>query len=689
MTAPRHWIIGRDPRCHQVLNHPLISARHARLTRGHDGFWLEDLGSLNGTFVNGRRITTAVRVRRGDVIGLAGFTLTLDESGRLVERDLGGKVTLEALNVSVAASGRQLLDAISLTIFPAEMVGLMGPSGAGKTTLLNALNGYAPPSTGAVLLNGKDIYEHYDQFRTALGYLAQDDLIHPDLTVHQALYYSARLRLPPDFSAAELETRIQTVLKQLGLESAANVLIGSPNRKGISGGERKRVNLAMELLTDPLVLFLDEPTSGLSSEDAFMVMKVLRGLADAGKTILLTIHQPSLEVFRLLDNAVVLARDTRTAEPGRLVYYGPAYPDAIQFCNPNGSPPDQPNNGADPDAILRGLSRRRADEWAEAYRHSPFYQHYVVQRARWSGAADAAREGAAASEPVRRSSLLFQWWTLTARCLTIKRKDTINTFILLAQAPVAAVLIVLVFGRQLREPVTAENWPRIADSLGISVFVMTLAALWFGASNAVREIVGEWPIYHRERMVSLKIPSYVASKFTVLGLLCIVQCLVLLGITRWGCALQSPWWPTFGLLLLTALCGVAVGLCLSALARTSEAAIALLPIVLLVLAILEGMMQPIHRMPRFLQTLCKIIPSRWAFEGMILLESAHRPQEPPPLEPVPSPVVELPHLRDMAELYFPRESERRSVPICAAALAFLILLLNGLIHVILRLRDVY
>src|SRR5205085_3445048 len=136
-------------------------------------------------------------------------------------------------------------------------------------------------------------------------------------------YYSARLRLPRDFSDADVHRRIRTVLEQLELRGAEDVRIGSPEKKGISGGQRKRVNLAMELLTEPLVLFLDEPTSGLSSEDALLVMKILRELANDGKTILLTIHQPSPEVFRLMDNIALVAKDSNTTCPGKLVFYGP------------------------------------------------------------------------------------------------------------------------------------------------------------------------------------------------------------------------------------------------------------------------------------------------------------------------------------------------------------------------------
>jgi len=359
-------ILGRHPSCDQVLDFPMISSRHARLVRSGASLVVEDLGSTNGTFVNGRRISSPVRVQRDDVIALGSYTVRLAADGSLKRRDCRDSITLEARDVSVDLPVGRLLDRVSLTIYPAEFVGLMGPSGAGKTTLLAALNGYTRPSTGSVLFNGRDLYEHFGEFQGLIGYVPQDDIMHRDLTVRQALYFSARLRLPVDFSDAEIEARIAAVLSQLGLEETEHVVIGSPEKKGISGGQRKRVNLAMELLTDPAMLFLDEPTSGLSSVDALVVMQFLRRLADAGKTILLTIHQPSVEAYRQLDNLIVIAKvpideqqspagQTRALVPGRLVYYGPAYPEACEFFAP-------PNENValvappSPDDVLRGLS---------------------------------------------------------------------------------------------------------------------------------------------------------------------------------------------------------------------------------------------------------------------------------------------------------------------------------------------
>lgn len=443
--------IGRDPSCELALDYPMVSWQHARLSRGGNQITVEDLGSTNGTFVNGQRISGAVAVKPGDIIGLGSYTFRLTRSGRLEKRDYRGNLTIEAAGITVDVPSRRLIEDVSLTIYPSELVGLMGPSGAGKTTLMNVLNGYSRPSGGEVFCNGTNLYANYAQFAGHIGYVPQDDIMHRDLTVGQALYYTARLRLPSDYRDEEIRKLIAGVLRQLGLEGTENVLIGSPEKKGISGGQRKRVNLAMELLTDPSVLILDEPTSGLSSTDALMVMKVLRQLADQGKTILIAIHQPSREVFRLMDNLVVLAPEANDPKIGKLVYYGPAYPDAVYFFNPN-HPGRRASKSGDaveqqpsPDEVLDGLAQADAAEWGRRYEASDYKRQYVGERAGRSPA-DAEPE----PPKTNRRFGLLQWRTLVRRCLAIKLKDRWGTGILLAQAPIIAALITLVFRRQVR-----------------------------------------------------------------------------------------------------------------------------------------------------------------------------------------------------------------------------------------------
>lgn len=691
----REMVFGRDPSCDQVLDYPMISSRHARLYRKGEQIFVEDLGSSNGTYVNGQRIARLVGIKPGDVIGLGSYTFTFREDGRIETRDCRSNVAIEAREVTVEVPGRRLLERISLTILPGEFVGLMGPSGAGKTTLMNALNGYSPPSSGHVSFNGCDLYADYARFAPLMGYVPQDDIIHRDLTVGQALSFTARLRLPPDTTDAEIRERIRRVLQQLSLESTEHVLIGSPEKKGISGGQRKRVNLAMELLTDPSVLFLDEPTSGLSSEDALMVMKLLRSLADSGKSILLTIHQPSLEAYRLMDNLVLVGKDKNSSDPGVLVYYGPAYPDAVDFFNPQGVPGLRPGTEPSPDEVLRGLTKQSTKQWTEKYRQSKYQREYVAQR---TGQA-ATASPATASHASSRKPGFAQWLTLVQRYATIKWKDTWNTVILLAQAPIIALLVVLVFGGDVSREITDHaSWVKAANATAITVFMLGLSALWFGCSNSAREIVGEWAIYHRERMVNLKLPSYIASKLAVLGLLCVVQCLTLIGIVYLGVGLSGNGLALFGWLLLVSGVGVALGLAISAVAKTSEVAIAMLPIVLLPMVILGGMMRPPHEMKPFMRQVTNVVPSRWVFESLLVTEAKARPTVPLTLPPG-APLSEAEGRRsasraessstpDFAERYFPRDG-RSSITKGLIVLGGMLLFLVGLVQLILRARDVH
>lgn len=689
-------VIGRDPSCDQVLDYPMISGRHARIFRKKGNLLVQDLGSANGTFVNGLKIRGVTAIKPGDTIGLGSYTFQLTEQQTFQKRDYRGNVTIEASHVGIVVPGKKLLEDVSLTIYPTEFVGLMGPSGAGKTTLMNALNGYTKPTSGRILFNGQDLYENYAQFAHHLGYVPQEDIMHRDLTVGQALYYTAKLRLPPDTSNAEIRARIQAVVKQLGLEGTENVLIGSPEKKGISGGQRKRVNLAMELLTDPSVLFLDEPTSGLSSEDALMVMKLLRDLANSGKAILLTIHQPSLEAYRLMDNLVLVGKDKNSPDAGRLVYYGPAYPDAVHFFNPDGVPNLKPGLEPSPDEVLRGFQTRPSAHWVQAYQESKFFKDYVSDRA----GKQAQNPNRQIVSEVPRVAGFHQWSTLVSRNLKIKLKDTWNTLILMAQAPIVAFLVVMVFGDKVSQEVTDDTWKDVADRLPITSFLLSLAALWFGCSNSVREIVGEWAIYHRERMVNIKIPSYVFSKLAVLAGLCVIQCGILLGVVTLGCKLDGNPIIAFFLLMLISFVGVTIGLLLSAVSKTSEVAIAMLPIVLLPMVILGGMMQPLHDMNTVMKSVAQLAPSRWGFETMLLNEVANRPLAPdydiPGMEGDYDPLsgsdsqdeAEPKENPDMAEVYFP-DDERWDVPTGAVVLMFMALNLIVGTHMVLRFRDVH
>jgi len=284
-----------------------------------------------------------------------------------------------------------------------------------------------------------------------------------------------------------------------------------------------------------------------------------------------------------------------------------------------------------------------------------------------------------------------QWSTLVQRYLTIKSKDFWNTAILLAQAPIVAFLVVMVFGKDVSQEVTDQSWASVAQRLPVTIFLLGLSALWFGCSNAVREIVGEWAIYHRERMVNLKIPSYVFSKLAVLGGLCVIQCMTLLGIVAYGCNLQGNLALAFVLLLLVASVGIAIGLLLSSVAKTSEVAIALLPIILLPMVILGGVMQPVHNMNGLMGTMAQFTPSRWGFETMLLAEAHERPNAPqmiPDGSFRPLANDSAPKEIDMAEEHFPRD-DRFDIFTGSLVLITMFLMAVVSIHMVLRVRDVH
>jgi ABC-type multidrug transport system ATPase subunit/ABC-type multidrug transport system permease subunit len=631
--------IGRGEGNDVVLDAPQVSRNHARLVRSGENWVLEDLGSANGTFFDGEKVDR-LELRPSQTISFGTYAVRLDMQRGTLQKSYRGDILLQAENIRVelGPKGRktQILDGISFTAYPTEFVGLLGPSGAGKTTLMMALIGYIRPTYGRTLLNGDELSSHYDRYRGAIGYVPQEDIIHSELTVYEALYYTAKLRLPPDTTDQEINRRIDTVLHDLEIEKTRHVRIGSPEQKGISGGQRKRVNLALELLTEPSLLCLDEPTSGLASEDAANVMRLLRKLADGGRTILLTIHQPSLQVYRKMDNVLYLAA-------GEQVYYGPAYPDSMLYFNPDVKPnsPEAEEVLADPGSCMRPLmDARRSGEpmetFAARYRQSRYHEEFVDERRK--NRKQVRLTGSSERKPPRFS--IRQWLTLSRRYLSIKLKDRVGTAILLVQAPIVAILLDLVFMAESGGVMSRLQYTPFA------LFLIVVSAVWFGCSNAAREIVSEQAIYKRERMVNLSIIAYVASKFTVLGALCFLQCLMLLVITYFALDFWGNPFYHLGILWLCSMAGLGMGLVLSAFVRTTEAAIALVPILLIPQVILGGAIMPIDKMNAPTFGASQAMVSRWGFEGMMHVEhhadayeisADELPKPPAPGLPAPPP----------------------------------------------------
>ncbi len=366
--APAVVSIGRAPGNTILLNHPAVSQRHAELARDpRSGLYvLTDRGSTNGTFVNGVRISGRVRLDPGNEVRIGPYRFVFTGT-ELTQHDESTNIRVDAYDIFKIgdkkpfsnAKPNVLLNHLSFSIAPRKFVALVGGSGAGKSTLMDALNGLRPAQQGLILYNGNDYYRNLASFSTSLGYVPQDDIIHRDLSVERALYYAAKMRLPDDTTDQQIEQRITEVLADVEMTHRRKLLISK-----LSGGQRKRVSIAVELLARPSVFFLDEPTSGLDPGLDRKMMFLLRRLADRGHTIILVTH--ATNNISSCDYVCFLAQG------GRLAYFGPpdeakrffGKTDFAEIYSELEPTDDHPNAPA---------------EWEARFRGSGDYQRYIVQ----------------------------------------------------------------------------------------------------------------------------------------------------------------------------------------------------------------------------------------------------------------------------------------------------------------------
>jgi ABC-type multidrug transport system ATPase subunit/pSer/pThr/pTyr-binding forkhead associated (FHA) protein len=667
--------IGRTPDNQIVVQHAQVSSRHAQILKQGSDLFLMDLGSANGTYVRGQRIppNQKVPVQNDERVYIGPMPLVLHITGAqvnvVVEDQAGwaGKplYEIEAWDLFLEVPDRDdknakktLLDHVSFKALPGDMIALMGPSGAGKTTLLLTLNGYLPPTAGQVRINGEDLYLIYDALRGSIGYVPQDDIVHPELTVFEAVKYSARFRLPPDYSEEEIDRRVSETLRDLGLEAVQNLQIGKPEAKVLSGGQRKRVNIAMELVTDPVILFLDEPTSGLAADDTTALVNLLHDLTKkTGKTIIMTIHQPAKDEFEKFNLAFIMGYG------GIPTYFGPTGDASYRFFASITERLGQPRHVDNPrdmfdmlnvreKHVLEEMRKRDANvaktparlEAARAWRAEFFQNSNPVFQKMYSGKRAVGTDPAAKGVPHKTSvPFVLQLSLLMSRYWKVKIRDKAGAAIMFLQAPIIGIMLWFVFAGEkaavpfwclgaLQELATKNSQATSASDLlntmkptadhTAAMFFVVVSCVWFGTSNSAREIVTERAIYLRERMVNLQLGNYVMSKFIILAGVCVIQCTVLLGIVFFGLGFEGGI-VAFLLELITmisvAINATALGLLLSTVVASAEAAMALTPIALIPQVVLGGLMVPMTTNP-MLRPLMYVMPARWGFEGSIAQE---------------------------------------------------------------------
>ncbi|MCM6776146.1 ATP-binding cassette domain-containing protein [Nocardia sp. CDC159] len=581
--------IGRTSDNQIVVNDPLASRRHARLVKSAEGLVIEDVGSANGTFVNGRREQrTALRERDIVTIGNVDFVVA---DGALVHRKKPvAEQGLHVHGVGFAVEGnKQLLVDVNLAAGRGTLTALIGPSGAGKSTLSKLIAGTTHPSAGVVTFEGRNLHAEYEAMRSRIGMVPQDDVLHRQLTVRQALGFAAELRLPPDSTKADRQRVIDGVLKELSLTEHADTRVDR-----LSGGQRKRASVALELLTGPALLLLDEPTSGLDPALDRQVMTMLRELADAGRTVIVVTH--SVACLDMCDQVLLLAPGGKTA-----------------FCG-------------HPAAVGHFLG---TSDWAEIFARvaadpdRAFANYRSRQAAAVPPPPPAAPRGVAGQPP--KSSGWKQFSTLSRRQVRLILADRGYLAFLVVLPFVLGVLSLVVPGKNGFAPgplVPLPDGSMVPSGGGETqqlLVVLILGACFMGSTLTVRDLVGERPIFHRERAVGLLPSAYLMAKVMVFGMAALLQSAVLVAIVLAG---KNP--PGDGTLLpsgsvelyldlaFTAVTCVVIGLLLSTIAKSNEQVMPLLVVMIMCQLVMAGGMIPVTDRV-VLEQLSYLFPSRWGF----------------------------------------------------------------------------
>jgi ABC-type multidrug transport system ATPase subunit len=610
----RSRTIGRSSDNDIVVSDLLASRRHAKLTQENGRWYIDDLGSFNGTYVDGQRITRKMELADGAVISIAHHIFHFMQ-GLLEEYVDDGRVNLTALGITLTAGNARLLDDISFSLEQRSLLAVLGPTGAGKSTIMRVLTGTQPPKQGAVLYNGRNLYQAYDELRYRIGYVPQDDILHSQLPVRRALSYAARLRFPPDVSSAERDQRVDDVMAELGLTQRANLSVSK-----LSGGQRKRTSVALELLTRPSLLSLDEPTSGLDPGYERQVMTLLKNLSEAGRTVITVTH--NTESLDLCDRLLFLAPG------GQVAYFGPPS-EAREFFGTEHYP-----------EVFTQLEEAPSGQAKATFAGSPKARKYLEEPLRRQ--LETAPPPPAPSQPgaqtaARVTSASRQLVTLTSRYTNIIASDAKNTLLLFIQAPVLGLLMLLALGHNglltANEIATRRLEPSNVGGATV-LLAIVLGATYLGAGNAVREIVKERAILARERAAGLSSAAYLISKALVLGVLTIIQSIVLVllgtasqGGLEHGAVLGDGKLELIVVASVTGLAAMGLGLMISSLVSNPDKALTILPVVLLAQFLLSGALFDVSS-NAVLKPVSYVTSARWGFAAAA--STAELKKLPPP-----------------------------------------------------------
>ncbi len=569
--------IGRDMGNDIVLKHPSVSRFHAEINRDGEKFILTDHDSRNGLYVNGAKLAGKRILREKDVIRISNCTL-IYTGGQIFYKNSAQGINIVARNVYkyVGKNKLRILDNVNVTIESNEFVAIVGGSGAGKTTLMNAINGFDRNMEGSVQFNGLDVHKNFNELKDLMGYVPQEDIIYQNLTLRKMLTYTAKLKMGKDVSKKEQNEMIDQVLAMVELTEHQNKYI-----RKLSGGQKKRASIAVEMLGDPDVFFLDEPTSGLDPGTEQKLMITLNKLSKSqGKTIVMVTH--STQSLELCDKVIFMGRG------GRLCFAGTTEEAKMYFDT---------DNLVD----IYNMITENPEVYAEQFRN--------IQQAD-----NVAKPSAGTKQIETKKKHTFpirQVPILTTRYMELIKNDMQRLLLLFAQPLLIALLLTVVAN---------DDAFKLWNDTQSILFALSCAGIWIGLFNSIQEVCKERAILKREYMANLKLPFYVFSKFFVQTLLGAIQALIVVGVFTLvvgapdaGILMENPFLETWITMWVTIEASMALGFVVSCLVKSGDRAMTFAPFILIIQLLFSGILFALKGAS---EKVAYVTVSKWSVEAL-------------------------------------------------------------------------
>lgn len=584
-------------------------------------------------YLNSRKVLRSEIIRNEDKLYLNGRMFSFDTENKTAELSKFSFSSFIVKGLKHLFNDNSIgLDDISFEMEHGDLVAIMGPSGCGKSTLLNVINGYQKPNSGDVVLDNFDLYRNYAFLKNFMGFVPQDDLLFDNLTVYENLYFNAKLRYPSKPKKV-LEALVNKVLKDIGLLDKKGSKVGNPLDKTLSGGQRKRLNIGLELLSDSEVLLLDEPTSGLSSKDSEKIVELLKSISLEGKIVYVIIHQPSSKIYKIFDKIIVLDKG------GKLAFSGDNY-DALKYFREHsrqhfGDDIECPVcKNVEPDLILETIeepARDRDGTPLDVRKRTPeYWKNEFLEYQKSSGNVTFPANTNQFIPPRPRISLkalVSQFTVLLQRNFLNKLRDKSNLAITFLEAPLLGIII----GLLLRYS-PGEKYSLYDNKYLITfIFLSTIVTIFFALTNSIDEIIRDASILLREKMLDINSLEYYLSKFITLVIFSVVQNILFLSLGFWIMGIKELFFEYLAITTFISVSGICMGMAISSIPKlTSKAAQNIIPLILVPQIIFGGFIVEFEDMSRFLfinksapiPEICQIMPSRWGFEALCIMQDS-------------------------------------------------------------------